>query len=74
LTIPLIGQPFIYTGEDSESYKNGGTYHVIQTGNHWNKEYGFVIWMTTEEYRDTTDIDLGCSMSVEYFNNTFWKP
>lgn len=74
MEIPFMGQPYIYKGKDTENHLNGETYHVIETGQHWIKEYGFVIWMTTEEYKDTKDIDLGHSMSVEYFNGHFWKP
>jgi hypothetical protein len=71
--VPLIGQPFIYTGKDNESHKNGETYHVIETGKHWIKEYGFVIWVTTEEDKHTKDIDYCMSCSIGYFNKNFWK-
>jgi hypothetical protein len=69
-----MGQPYIYTGEDSEYHKNGETYYVIETGMHWYKEFGFVVWITTEENKHTTDIDYGMSMSVGYFKGNFWKP
>jgi hypothetical protein len=72
--VPLLKQPYIYTGKDRESYKNGETYYVIETGYHWIKELGYVVWMTNEEYKDTTDIDYGVSMSVGDFHNNFWKP
>jgi hypothetical protein len=71
--IPLIGQPYIYTGKDSESHKNGETYRVVETGNHWIKELGFVIWVTTEEHKNTKDIDYCMSCSVDYFHGHFWK-
>lgn len=74
LSIPLVGQPYIYMGENNSSHKNGETYYVIETGNHWIKEYGFVVWMTTEEDRFTKDIDYGCSVDMDYFRKYFWKP
>lgn len=71
--LPLIQQPYIYIGKDDEEHKNGETYYVIETGNHWIKEYGFVVWVTTEEDRLTKDIDYCISMSVDYFNENFWR-
>lgn len=69
--LPLPTTRIIYTGEDNECHKNGETYTVIETGNHWMKELGYVIWVTTEEYKDTRDIDYGMSCSIGYFNGNF---
>jgi len=71
--VPLIGQPYRYTGKNTESHKNGETYYIVETGQHWIKEYGFVIWITTEEDRFTKDIDYCMSCSPTYFNSHFWK-
>ncbi|MNJ90059.1 hypothetical protein D3C87_76510 [compost metagenome] len=72
--VPLIKQKYIYVGKDNDCHKNGKTYVVIDTGYHWIKEYGFVVWMTYEDCTRTDDIDLGISMDLGYFNSSFWKP
>lgn len=69
--VPLIGQKFIYVGKDNECHKSGETYRVIGTGYHWIREYGFVVWMTTEHYKNTCDIDYGMAMSASSFNGNF---
>jgi hypothetical protein len=71
--IPLIAQPYIYIGEDDHDHKLGEIYRVVETGYHWIKEAGFVIWVTTEEYKDTTDKDYCMAVGVKYFNENFWK-
>lgn len=72
--VPLIRQEYIYVGRDTEFHKKGETYYVVETGYHWVKEYGFVIWVATKENRNLNDLDLCWSMSVDYFNGNFWKP
>ena len=69
----FMGQKYIYVGKDTEYHKNGKTYSVIETGEHWMKELGFVIWVTTEEYPNTTDIDYGIAVDVTYFKTCFWR-
>lgn len=71
--VPLIDQRYLYTGEDTSTFKNGESYRVVATGDHWIKEYGFVVWMTTEEDKDTNDIDFCCSLDLTYFKKNFWK-
>lgn len=73
MIVPLIGESYVYIGKNNECHKKGHTYHVIETGQHWDKEYGFVIWVTTEEYPNVVDIDYGCSCSLDYFRKNFWK-
>lgn len=68
-----MGQKYIFVGKDNEDHKNGKTYSVIATGEHWMKELGFVIWVTTEEYPNTTDIDYGISVDETYFKTNFWR-
>lgn len=68
-----MGQEFIYTGRDTEFHKKGNEYRIIETGEHWIKSAGFTIWMTTEEYPDTHDTNLGYDFSPSDFKRWFWK-
>ncbi len=69
----LVGESYIYTGKDNISHKNGKTYQVVSIGEHWVKEFGNVIWVTTEKYGDTLDIDYCHSYSPKYFKHHFYK-
>lgn len=69
----LIGQKYIYVGQNNQEFTNGESYRVIMSGLHWEKDYGFVVWMTTDNFPDTTDCDYGCSMSLPYFTQNFWR-
>lgn len=69
----FMGQKYIYVGKNNEFHKNGETYSIIETGEHWIKAFGYVIWMTTAEYPNTNDIDYGLSVDVSYFKSNFWR-
>lgn len=69
--LPLPTIKYMFIGEDNEDHLCGEFYTVIETGWHWIKEFGHVIWVTTEEDRNTTDIDYGLSCSIDYFQKNF---
>jgi|GEM_PF-4649804 len=71
--IPLINQPYIYIDQDCSSFTNGNTYRVIETGQHWYKEFGLCVWMTNDECPNTKDADYGTSVSIDEFHKCFWK-
>lgn len=71
--VPLIGQAYIFQGKDEYLHEIGKTYRVVATGFHWIKAYGFVVWVTTNEYPETTDIDYCMSYHIDAFHQDFWK-
>lgn len=67
------GKKYIYLGKNEERYTNGSTYKFIESGYHWRKEWGFVVWMTTNEYPDSMDTDYGCAFPPAEFKRYFWE-
>lgn len=72
--IPMIqGKKYIYLGKNSELHTHGSTYRFIESGYHWWKELGFVIWVTTNEYPNSKDSDFGCAFPPAEFKRYFWE-
>lgn len=69
--LPLPEEEYVYVGVDTEYHICGEFYTVVSTGFHWCKELGYVIWITTEEDKNTRDVDYCMSISPEQFKNTF---
>lgn len=50
-------QKVLYIGRSTESHTYGQYYTVLESSFHWIKSVGFVVWVTTNDYPDTTDTD-----------------
>ena len=64
---PLINEKYYYTGLNSDYFTNGKRYKVVETGQHWFKEWGEGAWMTTDEYPNTSDVDYACFVPYKEF-------
>lgn len=73
-SVPLMTTRHLFTGESDQCFTTGHYYTVIESGYHWIKEYGFGIWLTCDDYPETTDSDLGVFMSVDDFTKQFFTP
>lgn len=71
IKLPLIGQSYIFTGDDVNEHKNGETFYVVETGQHWYKEVGLGIWLSNDDQE--RDVDYCWAVSPGYFNSNFWK-
>lgn len=71
IDLPVMLTKVYYIGNDTELHKKGNQYTVIESGFHWMKELGYVIWVTTDEHPDTRDYDCGMSFKPEDFDLYF---
>lgn len=60
----------MYIGKTSEWHQLGEEYLAIESGFHWLKHVGFVIWVTNEHYH-TTDTDFCTEFTVKEFKKNF---
>lgn len=71
--LPLPFQDYYYIGESYREHIQGEKYTVVETGFHWHKEFGYVVWITTESDKDTRDVDYCMSCDVNWFHENFKK-
>lgn len=64
---PYMSETYYYVGETNEYFTQGNQYVIIETGNHWIKEYGEVAWLTCDDYPNTKDIDFGVVVDINNF-------
>lgn len=64
---PYMSETYYYVGETNEYFTQGNQYVIIETGNHWIKEYGEVAWLTCDDYPNTKDIDFGVAVDINNF-------
>lgn len=69
---PLPGQEFYFVGyDDYGRFTKGEKYKVIATDNFFHSPYEYGIFMTFDDYPNTTDIDYGCFVTVKQFRRQF---
>lgn len=71
--IPLTGTEYFYIGQNTNTHQHGQIYQVVETGIHWIKEFGVVVWITTEENKQTRDIDDCQAFRLDVFHRLFWN-
>ncbi|ENR4630960.1 hypothetical protein ACEVOE_000399 [Staphylococcus pseudintermedius] len=65
--LPYASEKYYYIGTNNEYFTCGEQYIVVETGQHWFKEWGQGIWFTTDETPNTKDIDYCCFISYDDF-------
>mgnify|MGYP001188988621 FL=1 len=68
-TLPL--QKVLYVGRSTESHTYGQYYTVLESSFHWIKSLGFVVWVTTNDYPNTTDTDFCYEFKPKEFITNF---
>ena len=69
---PLIKTPYRYIGKGNHYWLQGNQYYPISIGYHYEREWGYGVWVTDEEGY-TEDTDYCVFMSIAEFNQSFWK-
>lgn len=59
-----------YVGETSTEHTRGEFYNVIDCGTHWHTNE-IVVWVTDNEYPETTDVDYCTAFSFDDFLSDF---
>lgn len=68
LKLPYIGEKYYYIDESNEYFTQGCQYTVVEVNRHWwFKDYGFVAFMTNDEYLNTNDIDFCIACDLNEF-------
>lgn len=70
----LMHTPCYYKGESDEFYTKGKMYHIMCSGEHWHRDLGFGVWVTTDEYTkdDGWDEDYGVFFTADDFFQYFF--
>jgi len=71
LKLPYVDEKYYYIGESNEGFTQGCQYTVVEFSRHWLfKDYGFVAFMTNDEYLKTNDIDYCVACDLNEFVDT----